>query len=92
MYLIFNQDEQQKRGAAYATVPYSSNIENEAVVETTEDELASIFEQAKESDETLDGADVSIDVAIDDPLAFLDYLILKSDEIAFDPRHTRENK
>jgi len=91
MYLIFNQDDQQERGAAYATIPYSSNTENETVVETTEDAIASIFEQAKADGETLGGADESIGAAIDDPLAFLDFLILDStDTIVFDAGYVRE--
>jgi len=92
MELIFTPDDSgTDRVNGYATVPYSSNSEDETVVETTEDDLASIFEQAKSNGETLDGADASIDAAIDAPLAFLDYLILDSnDAIAFDDAHVRE--
>jgi hypothetical protein len=46
MYLIFNQDDQEKRGAAYATIPYSSETNNETVVETTEDGLTAMQEVA----------------------------------------------
>ena len=81
------------RCRGYATVDYSSSSDEETVVETTEDNLVTIFEDAKANGETLDGADESIDAATHDPLAFLDYLILDpNDEITFDPEHARENK
>jgi len=92
MELIFTPDDSgTNRASGYATVEYSSNSEEETVVETTEDDLASIFEQAKADGETLDGADESIDAAIDAPLAFRDYLILDSnDTIVFDADYVRE--
>jgi len=91
MYLILNQDDQQKRGAAYATVSYSSDTNDEAVVETTEDDLAKIFEAAKADGGTLDGADASIDAAIDEPLSFLDYLVLVDGATEFDDGYVRES-
>ena len=90
MYLIFNQDDQEKRGAAYATVPYSSETNDETVGETTEGDLSAIFENAKSAGETLDGPDESIDAAIDDPLAFRDFLILVDGTIEFDSDYVRE--
>ena len=93
MKLILRPDESGTiRATGYATVPYSSDSEDETIVETTEDDLAAIFEQAKADGETLDGADESIDAAIDDPLAFRDFLILDSnDAIAFDADYVRED-
>ena len=61
----------------------------ETVVETTEDNLTSIFGQAKADGETLDGADASINAAIDDPLAFRDYLVLVDESIEFDSDYVR---
>mgnify|MGYP006283222433 CR=1 FL=1 len=91
--ILTPDDSGTKRGTGYATVPYSSDSEDETVVETTEDKLSAIFENANSSGETVDGADESMDAAIEDPLAFRDYLILDSDgEITFDSGHTRENK
>ena len=90
MYLIFKQDGQQKRGAAYATVQYSSNTDDETVVETTEKDLVSLFEQAKSEGEALDGADTSIDDAIEDPLSFVDYLVTEDGTISFDSGYTRD--
>ena len=92
MQLIFTPDDSgTNRGSGYATVEYSSSAENETIVETTEDELASIFEQAKADGETLDGANQSIDAAVDYPLRYIDYLILDSnDVIVFDAEHVRE--
>ena len=87
---IFTSDGDKNRCTGYTTVPYSSDLESEMVVETTEDDLASIFEKAKAEGGTLDGADESIDTAIDDPLAFRDYLILDIDDnIAFDDGYSR---
>jgi hypothetical protein len=61
MKLIFIPDDSGvDRATGYATVRYSSDSEKEVVVETTEDDLASIFEQAKVSGETLDGAEAMI--------------------------------
>lgn len=92
MELIFTpKDTGTTRATGYATVPYTSDAEYETAVETTESGLAAIFEDAKANSETLDGPDESIDAAIDDPLAFLDYLILDSDDsIAFDSDYVRE--
>lgn len=94
MELIATPDDSgTTRVIGYATESYSSNAENETVVETTESDLASIFETAKSNGETLDGADSSIDSAIDDPLSYIDYLILDTnDSIAFDPDHVREDQ
>ena len=92
MELLFTPDNSgTDRGTGYATVDYSSSAEDETVVETTEDALASIFEDAKASGGTLDGADETIDAAIDDPLGFLDYLILdEQGAVAFDDGYARE--
>ena len=92
MELIFEPDDSgTDRGTGYATVDYSSSSEDETAVETTEDELSTIFETMKSNGEVLDGAEASIDAAIDDPLGFLDYLILDgSGNIAFDDGYVRE--
>jgi len=93
MELLFTPDNSgTDRGTGYATVDYSSSAEDETVVETTEDELSTIFETMKSNGEVLDGAEASIDAAVDDPLAYLDYLVLEDGEIAFDPGHAREDK
>ena len=90
MQLIFSPDDSgTNRGSGYATVDYSSDSEEETVVETTESDLASIFETAKSNGETLDGADSSIDAAIDNPLAFLNYLVLVNGTIEFDSDYVR---
>jgi hypothetical protein len=61
------------------------------VVKTTESDLAAIFEQAQANGETLDGADASIDAAVGDPLSYLDFLILDSnDTILFDSDYARQ--
>ena len=93
MELLFTPDDSgTNRGTGYATVPYSSDSEQETVVETTEDDLAGVFETAKANGGTLDGAESTIDAAVDDPLGFLDYLILDADgNIAFDDSHVRES-
>ena len=86
MQLLFTPDNAgTDRGTGYATVDYSSSAEDETVVETTEEELSTIFETMKSNGEVLDGAEASIDAAIDDPLGFLDYLILDTEgAVAFD--------
>lgn len=91
MELIFTPDDSgTTRATGYATVPYSSDAEDETVVETTEADLVAIFEDAKSAGETLDGPDESIDAAIDDPLAFRDYLVLVNGTIEFDSDYVRE--
>ena len=92
MKLLFRPDDSgTDRGTGYATVDYSSSAEDETVVETTEDELSTIFETMKSNGEVLDGAEASIDAAIDDPLGFLDYLILDTEgAVAFDDGYVRE--
>lgn len=92
MKVHFKAKNGKKRyhGYTFDEVPgYKQPVET---VETTEDDLAVIFENAKESSRTLDGADTSIDVAIEDPLSFLDYLVLDDGEIIFDSGYTREDK
>jgi len=93
MELLFTPDDSgNDRASGYATVEYSSDSEDETVVETTEDDLASIFETAKANGGTLDGAAETIDDAIDDPLSFIDFLILDADEsVTFDDGHVRES-
>jgi len=89
MQIIFKEKGDVLRSIGYANVGYSSNG-GETVVETTEGDLAAIFEDAKAAGETLDGPDESIDAAIDDPLAFRDFLILDSDDsITFDSDYAR---
>ena len=91
MELIFTPDDSgTERATGYATVDYSSNAENETVVETSESNLSAIFETAKSAGETLDGPDETIDAAIDDPLAFRDFLILVDGAIEFDSDYVRE--
>ena len=92
MELLFTPDNSgTDRGTGYATVDYSSSAEDETVVETTEEELSTIFETMKSNGEVLDGAEASIDAAVDDPLAYLDYLVLEDDEISFDESHERSD-
>ena len=92
MKLLFTPDDSgTDRGTGFATVDYSSSAEDETVVETTEDALANVFETMKSNGEVLDGAEASIDAAVDDPLAYLDYLIPDgSGNIAFDDGYVRE--
>ena len=91
MQLIFTPDDTgTERATGYATVSYSSSAEKETVVETTKSNLSTIFEDAKAAGETLDGPDKSIDAAIDDPIAFRDFLILVDGTIEFDPDYVRE--
>lgn len=91
-YAIFTQDGSKERCTGYTTVSYSSGEDSETVVETTKNDLAAVFEDANSSGEALDGADASIGAAVDDPLSFMDYLVLDSnDSIAFDPDHVRQS-
>jgi len=91
MQTIFTPDESgTNRGSGYATVEYSSDAEDETIVEKTESDLAAIFEDAKAAGETLDGPDETIDAAIDDPLAFLDFLVLVDGSIEFNSDYARE--
>lgn len=86
---IFTEDGRKERCTGYTTVAYSSD-NDEILIETNTKILASVFEDAKANSETLDGPDESIDAAIDDPLAFRDFLILDSDgAITFDSDYAR---
>lgn len=91
MQLIFTPDGSgTTRASGYATVTYSSDSEEETVVETTEEELAAVFQAASDSGVTqLPETGDSIDAAIEDPLAYRDYLVLKDGEIVFDEGYTR---
>lgn len=92
MQLIFKTDDSgTSRAIGYATVEYSGDSENETVVETTKGNLTSIFKSAKSNGQTLYGADLPIDAAIDDPLSYVEYLILDTNgSIAFDSDYVRE--
>ena len=91
MELIFTPDDSgTNRATGYATVSYSSSAENETVVETTEEELAAVFQTAADSGVTeLPETGASIDAAVEDPLAYRDYLVLEDGEIVFDDEYSR---
>lgn len=89
---IFYDDDGRPRMTGHARTGYQTTDEDETVVETTTDELAGVFEQAKADGGTLDGTDTPIDDAISDPLAYCDYLVLDdSGAIAFDDAYVRES-
>jgi hypothetical protein len=91
MQLLFTPDDAgTTRATGYATVDYSSNAENETVVETTVEELTAMFQAAADSGVTdLPKTGDSIDAAIEDPLAYRDFLVLEGGEIAFDDGYSR---
>ena len=91
MQLLFTPDDSgTMRATGYATVEYSSSAEDETVVETTEEELGTVFQTAADGGVTeLPGAGDSIDAAVEDPLAYRDYLVLEDGEIVFDDGYTR---
>ena len=78
------------RVVGYTTVPYSTSNEEEQITETSQDEIANVFEDA-DVDE-LAGTDEPIEAAIDDPLAYRDFLILEDGEIVFDDEYVREDE
>lgn len=89
--LIFKKKDDVVRSIGYSSVSYSSNDDEEMVVETTEDQLSSIFGEA--GVEKLAGGDEPIEAAVDDPLAYRDYLILdENGEIVFDETYARERE
>lgn len=88
MYAIIDTED-GGRMHGFSKVEVSTNNPRFDVFETTEDDLVSIFEQAKSEGGTLDGTDASIDAAVEDPLAYRDYLVLEDGEIAFDDGYTR---
>lgn len=57
-------------------------------VTTTKQHLADLFQSADA--DTLAGTDEPIESAVDDPLAYLDYLILEDGEIVFDETHVEQ--
>jgi len=81
------------RGEAWVTVEYSTSSSEQELVETNEDDLAEVFEAAKESGtDKLAGTGEPIEAAIDDPVAYRDFLILEDGEIAFDDEYVREDE
>ena len=90
MYLILRDDGDAIRGSGHATVKYSSTSDKETVVETTEEELSKIFEDATVAE--LTGADAPIEAAVDEPLRYCDYLILDDDVIVFDEDYERSEE
>lgn len=76
------------RVVGYTTVPYSTSNEEEQIAETSQDEIANVFEDA-DVDE-LEGTGESIEAAIEEPLRFRDFLVLEGGEIAFDDEYVRE--
>ena len=91
MYLIFTPDENgTNRAVGYSAVPYSSDTVQETVMETAESDLAVVFQDGKASGGALGGAEETIDAAIEDPLAYRDFLILEDGEIVFDDEYERD--
>lgn len=88
---IFKSDSSgTDRMVGYARGEYSSSDSQEKIVETTEDDLAEVFDAA--SVDTLDGTDESISAAVDGPLTYRDFLVLDDGEISFDAEYVRENE
>lgn len=88
--LILDDGRNIKGRASYETT-YVKN--NEETIQVADSDLSSVFEDAKAAGETLDGTSESIDAAIDDPLSFIDFLILDSnDALVFDPDYVREDQ
>jgi len=81
------------RGEAWVTVEYSTSSSEQELVETNEDDLAEVFEAAKESGtDKLAGGGEPIEAAIDDPVVYRDFLILDDNgEIQFDEEYERED-
>jgi hypothetical protein len=94
MQLLFTPDDAgTTRATGYATVDYSSNAENETVVETTEDDLSGIFQAAADGGVTdLAGTGEPIAAGVENPLAHRDFLVLEGGEIVFDTGYSREDK
>ena len=88
--IFYDDGDGVLRMTGYARQGYQTTDEHETLKETTEEALATIFQEAKNAGETLDGADASIDAAIDDPLSFDDYLILVDGTIEFDSSYVRD--
>ena len=87
--LIFLDKNGTHRPSGWARYGYSSDVETEQTAATSEDELSAVFEQS-DVDE-LAGVGDSIEAAIDDPLAYRDFLILDDNgEIQFDEEYERE--
>jgi len=90
MKVHFKTKNGKKRYHGYTLDKVPGYKQSVDTVESTEDALASVFENAKASGETLDGADATIDAAVQDPLSFLDYLTLVDGSIEFDTDYVRE--
>jgi len=88
--IIFKEKDGVLRSIGYSSVTYSSNDDEEVVVEMAEDELSNIFDQADVND--LPGTGEPIESAVEEPLRFRDFLILKDDEIVLDDEYVREDE
>jgi len=91
MYAIIDTED-GGRMHGFSKVEVSTNNERFGVVETTEDDLTAVFEQAKTDGENLDRVDGTIDAAIEDPLAYRDFLVHQNGKIVFDSDYIREDK
>ena len=87
--LLFNSKNGRCKG--HASERYNHQESNsETLVQTTENELSEVFEETAVDE--LAGTDEPIEAAIDDPLAYRDFLILEDGEIAFDDEYVREDE
>lgn len=69
----------------------SGGLSGGETIETTNDELSSVFQTAKSNGtSTLSGTGTSIDAAIDNPLSYLDYLVLVEESIEFNTDWSRK--
>jgi len=87
--VLFNSEN--GRCVGYASEIYNHQETNsETLVQTTEGDLSDVFEQSEV--DKLAGVDEPIEAAIDDPVAYRDFLILEDGEIAFDDEYVREDE
>jgi hypothetical protein len=70
-----------------------SDNKNETVIETTEADLAALFEQAQANGETLDGTDATLADALTNPLAYLDFISYdETNGLAFNTTYSRPSQ
>ena len=86
--IIFKEKDGVLRSIGYSSVNYSSNDDEEVVVEMAEDELSNIFDEADVND--LPETGEPVEAAVEDPLRFRDFLVLEGGEIAFDEEYVRD--
>ncbi|QBI90042.1 uncharacterized protein ChaoS9_175 [Halobacterium phage ChaoS9] len=84
---IFKPDDGTNRMVGHVSTEYTTDDESEILVETSIGELSEAFEDAPV--EELPDIGHPVNLAIENPLTYRDYLILENGDVVYDENYSR---